>query len=186
MISLTRARNWIELQVGHGLPSFGKKTIHDIKYFLSLAACFWWFACGSSVCVQAYTFFDYPQMPWPDGTIPMDLTDPSLGSTVLYDGSTSWRAVAESALAIWNQYVNTIRFTVFTQNQGPHRLGDQINQAFFDSTVYGQSFGQSTLALTLRRSVGTSCVEADTIFNSTLPWNSYSGNLLPAASGGTL
>lgn len=117
----------------------------------------------------------------------MDLMDPSLGSSgVLIDGSTSWSSVAEGALATWNLYVNSVQFTVWVTSPKPRGSSDGYNQVFFDSSVYGQSFGQSTLAITVTWLVGTTRTESDVIFNSSKPWNSYRGNLQLAAGGGML
>jgi hypothetical protein len=76
--------------------------------------------------LQAYVFLTAPPTTWPDGNIPMDL-QLSGPTSALIDGNTSWKAVAENALATWNPYVTTVRFTVYTQNQGPPASGEGIN-----------------------------------------------------------
>ena len=140
--------------------------------------------------ISAFSAFGYvityPPAVWPDGTIPMDLFPLPPYTAGLIDGSPSWRSVAENALATWNLYLNKVQFTIYTQSPGPVADGDRINQVFFSSTVYGQSFGPGVLAVTTSWHAGTTRTEGDTIFNSALSWNSYRGNLLPAAGGGTL
>jgi hypothetical protein len=116
----------------------------------------------------------------------MDLQFPLLIGGPLIDGSTSWKAVAENALATWNPYIATIKFKVYTVSPGPAAEKDGINQAFFAATVYGQSFGSGVLARTLWWSIGTQRTEADTVFNGALHWDSYRGELIPLPSGETL
>lgn len=165
-------------------PSVGKEAGRSIVDTLRFVALAWLMFITGATRIEAYTFWS-PVSVWPDGTIPMDL---QLGSSgvALMDGSTSWKTVAGRALAAWNPYIHTVQFTVYTQSPGLARAGDGINQAFFDSTVYGQSFGSGVLAVTTRWRIGSTCTEADTVFNSAVPWNSYRGNLVQAASGGTL
>ena len=135
--------------------------------------------------VGAYHFL-YPLTLWPtDQNIPMVLQLGTTGSGFI-DGSSSWNAVAEGALAYWNDYMNTVQFTVYRQNPGPHVDGDRQNQVFFGTTVYGQSFGRGVLAVTTRWNDGSKRTEGDTVFNDYLSWNSYRGNQLPAAGSGTL
>src|SRR6185503_10760499 len=99
------------------------------------------------------------------------------------DGNTSWNRVAQNALEAWNYHMNTVQFRVYTQSPRPRADGDAVNQVFFSSTIYGQSFGPYTLAVTTRWSVGTTRTEGDTIFNETTSWNSYRGDLRVAVGG---
>lgn len=151
---------------------------------LMACACLLWFSL--SVQVQAYWFLYYPPAVWPDGNIPMDL---QLGNTLaspLIDGSPSWKSVAESALATWNVYVKRVQFTVYATHPKLPASLDGINQAFFATNVYGQAFGSGVLAVTPNWKIGQVCTEADTIFNSSVAWNSYRGDLQPLESGGWL
>jgi len=112
-----------------------------------------------------------------------------LGSSsgALIDGSPSWDASAEDALAIWNQYLANVKFTVVRNSSVAPGDGDNVNNVFFDNTFYGSGFG-SAVAITTEwtRNSGRTRIEADTVFNSNLDWNSYRGNLRNAAGGGTL
>ena len=171
-----------------GRPHYSPKTHdHRILGLLRLVTCASLLCCALSAQVEAYVFISSPPTVWPNGTIPMDL---QLGSVAdgaaLIDGNTSWNTVAQNALDTWNLYINTVKFTVYMQSPKARARGDRINQVFFDSTLYGQSFGSGVLAITTTWCIGTTRTEGDTVFNTTLPWNSYRGNLLPAASGGTL
>ena len=65
----------------------------------------------------------------------------------------------------------------------PNVSGDGLNSAFFSSTVFGQAFGDDTLGITqyYYTTSGSSnaekFTEADVVFNSAVPFNSYRGNL---------
>jgi hypothetical protein len=132
---------------------------------------------GLSTGVNAFVFLTSPPTVWLDDTIPMTL---QLGTTLaapLSDGSTSYNAVAENVVALWNQHIATVKFTTSRQNQKAPENGDGINQVSFDSSIYGESFGDDVLAVTTRWSIGTTRVESDIIFNSTKQWDSYRGAL---------
>jgi hypothetical protein len=128
--------------------------------------------------VEAFDFITSPPTVWQDGTIPLEM---QLGGTLadpLVDGSTSYRAVATNALAEWNVYLNTVEFIEDTsQGPGAPVIGDGINQLFFATNFYGQSFDPGVLAVTTTLRVGTTFTEGDIVFNSTLMWNSYRGPL---------
>jgi len=80
-------------------------------------------------------------------------------------------------LTIWNGYLNRSRFAAVNSTAG-HADGDLVNQVFFDSTYYGNSFGRDTLAITTRWTLGgTQRVEADVVFNTAFQWDSYRGNV---------
>jgi len=141
--------------------------------------------CELAAHVEAHVFLTSPPAAWPDGTILMDLQLGGTLSSPLLDGSKSFDSVATNALAIWNQSINTVKFTNDKNNSKLPENGDGINQVFFDSTVYGQSFDDA-LAVTISWYIGTSLIEGDTIFNSTQEWNSYRGPQRRLASGNTL
>lgn len=95
----------------------------------------------------------------------------------LIDGSTNWDDVAAAALDQWNAILVRSRLAGVKSSSAPRARGNAYNNVFFDSTVYGDSFGSRVLAITLLRSYGATFVEADTVFNSSVSWNSYRGNL---------
>ncbi|MGZ5564810.1 MAG: putative Ig domain-containing protein, partial [Chthoniobacterales bacterium] len=117
---------------------------------------------------------------WPDGTqIQMHL-GLNLASGPLQDGSASWNASATDALSIWNQYISAVQFVAASATTPMD--GDGVNSVFFSNTIYGQSFGSSTLAVTTHYSTSGVFSEADVIFNTHFKWNSYRG---PLQGGGT-
>lgn len=96
-------------------------------------------------------------------------------SSPLIDGSTSWDAVAQSALAAWNPYMGANTFSGVSGSSAPKAQGNGINNVFFSSTVYGSAFGGSTLAITVSYASGNRRVEGDVLFNTAFVWNSYRG-----------
>ena len=111
---------------------------------------------------------------WPSGTILMQLQLGG-GSGTMLDGATSWGAVAESALATWNNSLNNVRFTVVRDSTVGRNSPDSLNSIFFDSTVFGRDFGARTLATTRYWFNGSRMTEADVVFNTAYSWNSYRG-----------
>lgn len=112
----------------------------------------------------------------------------SLGSSgMLMDGSASWNAAAEDALATWNDYLLRLQFSVVRNSSLPPADDDGANSVFFSNTFYGRSFGDA-VAITTEWTVnnGRRRIEADTIFNANLDWNSYRGDLRGSSGGGTL
>lgn len=106
---------------------------------------------------------------------------------VLFDGTTSWAESAENALADWNTNVPNLGFLVDRNSTVPIGYGNGFNNVFWSNNIYGDAWEPRVLAVTLSRynSAGTS-IEADVVFNVTLPWNSYRGNLRPLSSDSTL
>lgn len=114
---------------------------------------------------------------WPAGAdIEMHL-DLNRAAVNFQDGSSSWNASAADALRIWNQHLETVRFVTAAPVSNGRR--DGANSVFFSSTVYGESFGTNTVAVTVgyNDSSNTTIVETDVIFNSSERWNSYRGPL---------
>ncbi len=116
---------------------------------------------------------------WPDDQpIVLNL---QLGSPqgTLVDGSTSWDQVVTAATKIWNPYIGsgvqfTTRETSFTPAQG-----DGKNSVFFATSVFGEGFGDDTLATTAylyNTSTGVA-LEADIVYNVAQSFNSYRGPL---------
>lgn len=117
---------------------------------------------------------------WLSPTIPMRV---QLGASesVLADGSTSYSAAAENALALWNEQMANTQFTWTEADPGaPVAFGDRVNSMQFDSKVYGDKFGSSVLAVTLTDNSGNSTQETDVIFNTATQFNSYRGTAYAA------
>lgn len=111
---------------------------------------------------------------WQSGPVTMNLQ--LTGGSGLADGSANFNAAVASAMSIWNQSLSRIQLVA---GSGTARGdGDLINQVFFDSNYYGNSFGPDTLAITTRWTLGGSQrVEADIVFNTKFTFDSYRGNI---------
>ena len=107
----------------------------------------------------------------------------SLGPpTVLSDGSVGFDESAQDALNVWNPYLAHLSLTAILASPVTPASGDDEMSAFFSKTVFGDSFGSGTLAVTLFSYRGTVMEEADTVFNSAVLWDSYRGLLNPSVS----
>jgi len=129
---------------------------------------------------------------WDNGNIVMQL---QLGSSgMLIDGSASWGASAEDALATWNTFVSRSKFTVVRDSTAAINSANGLNNVFWSPTVYGKPFGGSAsptqggsvLAVTLSFDRGSNRLETDVIFNNGPTWDSYRGRLRQSTAGGTL
>jgi len=113
---------------------------------------------------------------WRDGDIPMSLQlDDTMTARVLIDGKNSWNAVAREALNIWNDQLSHVQFTTFSSTQRGD--GDNHNEVFFSSNIFGHAFGDGVLAITTAWKVGSERVEGDTVVNDAINWDSYRGSL---------
>ncbi|HWN96347.1 MAG TPA: matrixin family metalloprotease [Methylomirabilota bacterium] len=128
------------------------------------------------VAVHGYDFIGRSPVRWADGEIPMNLQlDLTLSSHLLRDGKSSWNEVALEALGLWNGHLTPVQFTAYTN--GIRRDGNDQNEVFFSSEVYGHRFGGSVLAITTAWRIGARRIEGDTIFNTAIDWDSYRGAL---------
>ena len=94
----------------------------------------------------------------------------------LADGSTDWNSVVENALALWNEQMDRMQFSWTVAGTGtPASEGDGVNSIQFSSTVYGDKFGPSVLAITLTGSTGDEMNETDVLFNTANSFNSFRG-----------
>jgi len=94
----------------------------------------------------------------------------------LADGSTDWNSVVENALALWNEQMDRMQFSWTVAGTGtPASEGDGVNSIQFSSTVYGDKFGPSVLAITLTDSTGDEMNETDVLFNTANSFNSFRG-----------
>jgi hypothetical protein len=151
-----------------------RRTLMRAVAFVPFAALL--FCTGHFFPVHAFAFIGNPPYTWPNGNVPMVLELGAAGRTLI-DGNTSWDAVAQQALTIWNGYLGTIQFAPTTQSPGVGSDGDHVNQAFYNSTIYGQAFGSGVLAVTTGWHNGTTRTEADVTFNTAIAWDSYRGAL---------
>ena len=134
---------------------------------------------------HAYDFFSGAPR-WPAGAIVMQMQLGSSGGALM-DGTSSWGATAEAALANWNTYLGSVEFRVVRDSTVPQGDADGRNNVFFSRTVYGRSFGDAVAVTTIwTRDFGRTRTEGDVIFNNANPWNSYRGPLRRASGGGSL
>ncbi len=123
---------------------------------------------------RAHTFLSDPPMIWPDGDVVVVLKL-GMADRTLMDGNDSWDSVADQALSAWNSHLGTIQFSPMTLNSGMGSDGDRVNQVFFSSRVYGETFGGLVLAVTTIWHDETTRTESDVIFNTAATWDSYRG-----------
>lgn len=95
----------------------------------------------------------------------------------LRDGSASFDASALQAMNTWNAQTVKVQMASEPPAGAAPADGDRINSVFFSDTIYGDSFGTRTLAVTIRHSDGPVTVEADVIFNQARSWDSYHGSV---------
>ncbi len=98
----------------------------------------------------------------------------------LLDGFASFDESAQDALNLWNVYLAHLHCTAVLASPVTPAGGDDEMSALFDSTIFGDTFGKSTLAITLLNFRGSVMEETDTIFNTAFQWNSYRGPLNPS------
>jgi hypothetical protein len=161
---------------GEASSSIHHKGVRRISRLLPLVACIGLLSLAARERAQAFCYLTSPPTVWPNGNVSIVLKLGSAGRTLI-DGNTSWDSIAQLALASWNGRLGTIQFAPTIQSPGVGSNGDGINQAFFDSTVYGQSFGGEALAVVTCWYSGTRRVEGDVIFNRAYSWDSYRGPL---------
>jgi hypothetical protein len=112
-------------------------------------------------------------------TVLMHLSLPANPRAPFQDGTASLNASAEDALNIWNQSLVHMHFAVDRGAILPASDDDANTSVTMSNTVYGDSFGSGTLAVTLVSPRNAILVEADVIFNSAYEFDSYRGPLQP-------
>ena len=119
---------------------------------------------------------------WPAGTtVVLELGLGNAGRTLI-DGNTSWNTAAFPALGIWNQRIQRAQLTSRNPTTGASS-GDGINSIVFATTVFGQTFGAHTLAVTYYRYSGSTMSETDILFNQNQTFDSYRGPLRYGSTG---
>jgi hypothetical protein len=120
---------------------------------------------------------------WPSGaTVTLQLGLGSAGRT-LQDGNTSWDDAVLPVANMWNQTVGRVRISNVVNPQVPVSSGDHVNSVVFSNSIFGQSFGANTLAVTYYSSSGSNMIESDTLFNRAAVFDSYRGPLQFVAHG---
>jgi len=119
---------------------------------------------------------------WPaDSSVTFQLSLGSAGRTLI-DGNTSWDAAAIPAFAAWDQSLLHIQFIDHVASSSASS-GDRVNTVTFATTMFGQSFGSNTLAVTYYRYSSSVMSEADVLFNSNQTFDSYRGRLRFGSNG---
>ncbi|MEY2538944.1 MAG: hypothetical protein QOG67_2684 [Verrucomicrobiota bacterium] len=118
---------------------------------------------------------------WAAGNVTFQIAMGSAGRT-LADGNTSWDTAATAAFDTWNQYLGSIHLIYLINDNAPVSQNDRINVVAFASTYFGSSFGSNTLALTGFTYTNDPSkphwmIEANTLFNKNMQWDSYRGPL---------
>jgi Matrixin len=114
---------------------------------------------------------------WPTGsTVIMQLNLGSAGRT-LQDGNTSWDSAVLPVAGMWDQTIQRVQVSTIVNPLVPVVSGDRINSVVFSNSIFGQSFGSGTLAVTYYTSSGGSMIESDTLFNRAAIFDSYRGPL---------
>ncbi|HJX25978.1 MAG TPA: matrixin family metalloprotease [Chthoniobacterales bacterium] len=120
---------------------------------------------------------------WPSNTVVNFQLELGNAGRTLLDGNTSWNTAAAPALGAWNPEIQRAQFTYVNNSTAPVSSGDHVNSIVFATTVFGQSFGSSTLAVTYYRYSGSTMSEADVLVNSNQSFDSYRGPLRFGSGG---
>ena len=114
---------------------------------------------------------------WPSGTVLVLQLGLGSANRTLQDGNTSWDTAVEPVAEMWNQSFGRVRISNVFNPQAPVSHSDRVNSVVFTSSIFGQSFGSGTLAVTYYSSSGSNMLEADTLFNRAAVFDSYRGPL---------
>jgi hypothetical protein len=134
-------------------------------------------AAGLMLQPQAFCYVLEGQSWTLDRTVVMQLS--LQRNQVLSDGFTSFDQSAEDALEVWNPYLAHLQFSSILNSPVTAAMGDDEMSVVFSSTVFGDSFGQDAIAITLLTFRGSVMEETDTLFNTAITWDSYRGPLRP-------
>ena len=144
----------------------------SVKARLALVAA----ACGLFWLTDPGSAFFLSGPRWaPGSTVVMHLQMQDVPTGTLVDGSASWNAVSETALGLWNPFLNDVGFSVVRESAEARARGNDVNNVFWGADVYGEPFGDSTLAITLSSFLRpiTRMQRRDVIFNTAFTWDSY-------------
>src|SRR5437016_5088404 len=120
---------------------------------------------------------------WPRGSVvTFQLGLGSAGRTLI-DGNTSWDVAASPAMNAWDKVMAALQFNANLGAGSAAASGDGVNSIVFSSTIFGQTFGSQTLAVTYWRSSNSRIVEADVLFNNHQAFDSYRGPLRFGSNG---
>ncbi len=156
------------------LSTFIRKKISVVERLLPQALIVFALALG----VREAHGFNIESSQWPPGAkVVMQL---NLGTPAgpLQDGFATWNASASDALAIWNGYLDLISVSGVVNPTVPEVAADGVNAVAFSPTIFGGSFGEGILAVTViqtKPSNPSVTTEADVLVNSAYRFDSYRG-----------
>src|SRR5687767_13181497 len=114
---------------------------------------------------------------WPSGTTVVLQLGLGNAGRILKDGNTSWDTAVEPVANMWNESFQRVQLANVFNPQAPVSHSDRFNSVVFANSIFGQSFGSGTLAVTYYSSSGSNMVEADVLFNRAAVFDSYRGPL---------
>ena len=118
---------------------------------------------------------------WPAGEVIMEMQ--LGGSGGLLDGSPNWDECAIGALVEWNNNLGGtgISFNAVRGSTRTPAEPDRINNVFFSDNIFGDPFGENTLAVAtswfIRKEGIDQRIESDVIFNNAKAFNCFRGPL---------
>jgi matrixin len=172
----------IMIPLGRTFFSFLQFPPKTRPYYLKSA--FRFFACVAILTSLPNSLHAYAleNKSWPNPTTLTFHIQLGTLSKHLQDGSTSWAAAVAPAFTTWNSALGGMTLhTVATASAVSS--GDRVNSIVFSPTVFGQAFGSSTLAVTYYSTMNNTMVEADILFNTAQPFDSYRGALQFGSNG---
>ncbi|MBU4297805.1 MAG: matrixin family metalloprotease [Desulfobulbaceae bacterium] len=119
------------------------------------------FNCASTACAYQLNGSKWPQ---PFTTFYVDIP----GENGL------WDSAFEEAMYYWGYYTIFDFYIVLGTYSDPCNSYDSRNGVRFDSTVCGDAWGSTTLAVTHWFYIGATLTQTDIVFNSNEPWSVYS------------
>ncbi len=120
---------------------------------------------------------------WPSGSVTFQF---GLGNPLipLLDGNASWDTAVTPAVTEWNRRLARVQLVSVLNPSVPVVSGDRVNAVVFSNSVFGQAFGNGTLAVTYYFTQGANLIEADILFNRAQSMESYRGPLRFGGPGG--
>jgi len=137
----------------------------------------------SSGCVTSAPAYVLEGKSWPSGSVVTFQMGLGSAGRTLIDGNTSWDVAAAPAMNAWDNVMARLQFNANLGAGSAAASGDGVNSIVFSSTIFGQTFGSGTLAVTYWRSSGSYMVEADVLFNKNQAFDSYRGPLRFGSNG---
>lgn len=135
---------------------------------------------AAPAALQAYDLIRQGErvVKWPNGTVTFQVM---LGTSPVLQDGTNYSTSAVAAMQEWNAQLINVQLAgnIVAAGQGGDNNG--INEMFFSNTIYGQAFGENTIAVCTSYRGGSNPdgsvrrTQADIIFNNARTWNSYRG-----------